>query len=278
MSVMPTGKLPVVFISHGAPTLAIEDGEAHRFLRSYGQRLGRPRAILVLSAHFVAPVATVTAARSPETIHDFGGFSPSLYEMTYPAPGNPGFAMEIVDRLSAAGVTATASPTRGIDHGAWIPLMLMYPDADIPLVQVSLDPRQGPAAQYGLGRLLAPLRQEGVLIIASGGVTHNLGRLAWDGQVNEPPDWAVAFNEWVADAISENRTDDLLAYRERGPHAAMNHPTEEHFFPLLAALGAASGEDYRKRVHHSYTYGALSMDAYQFGEISSDPEFKSHGS
>ena len=243
MSVMPTGKLPVVFISHGAPTLAIEDGTEQR---------------IVVDG-------------------DVGGFPPSLYEMTYPAPGNPGFAMEIVDRLSAAGVTATASPTRGIDHGAWIPLVLMYPDAGIPVVQLSLDPRQGPTAQYELGRLLAPLRQEGVLIIASGGVTHNLGRLAWDGQPIDPPDWAAAFNEWVADAIADNRTDDLLAYRERGPHAAMNHPTEEHFFPLLVALGAASGEDYRKRVHHSYTYGALSMDAYQFGKISSDPEFKSHG-
>lgn len=270
MQAGPHAELPVVFVSHGAPTLAIDDGEARRFLTAYGQRLGRPGAILVLSAHFVAPVATVTGTESPQTIHDFGGFPQALYEMMYPAPGDPQLARDIVTLLNDAGVCVSMSMSRGIDHGAWIPLALMYPDAGIPVVQLSLDPRHGPEYHYELGGYLAPLRRRGVLILGSGGVTHNLGRLSWDGLPTDPPDWARSFNEWVADAIAAGRIDDLLAYRERGPYAALNHPSEEHFFPLLMALGAANGEVHRERVHHSYTCGALSMDAYQFGEIAGD--------
>jgi len=258
--------MPVVFISHGSPTLAIEDGEAHRFLRAYGDRLGRPRAILVLSAHFTAPVATVTAAEAPETIHDFYGFPRVLYGMTYPAPGDPGLADDIARRLTAAGIPARTDASRGLDHGAWIPLALMYPEADVPVVQVAIDPRRDAAYHYDLGQQLASLRNEGVLIIGSGGVTHNLRELEWGAEDADVPEWAASFNEWVAAAIADERIDDLLAYRERGPNAARNHPTEEHYFPLLCALGAAAGDSHRERVHHSYTMGALSMDTYQFGK------------
>lgn len=258
-------EMPAVFISHGSPTLAIEDGEAHRFLRAYGERLGRPRAILVLSAHFMSPTATVTSASKPETIHDFHGFPPDLYELTYPAPGSSALADDIAKRLAAAEVPVAADASRGLDHGAWVPLMLMYPEADIPVVQLSIDPRRGARYHFELGRLLSPLRQQGVLIIGSGGVTHNLRELAWDAHAAAVPDWAASFNEWVAEAVVDNRIEDLLAYRERGPHAARNHPTEEHFFPLLCALGAAAGEERRERLHHSYTMGALSMDTYEFG-------------
>ena len=259
-------RMPVVFVSHGAPTLAIEDNDAHRFLRTFGMRLARPRTILVLSAHFDARVATVTAAESPQTIHDFGGFSKELYEMTYPAPGSPELANEVVGLLAAAGVPAMITASRGLDHGAWIPLSLMYPQADIPVVQVSIDTRRGSAYHHDLGRHLAPLRDDGVLIMGSGGVTHNLRELAWDGGHAATPQWAEAFNEWVAEAIAAGRIDDLLAYRDLAPHAARNHPTEEHFFPLLCALGAVSEDDHRARVHHSYTMGALSMDTYQFAK------------
>jgi 4,5-DOPA dioxygenase extradiol len=258
--------MPVVFISHGSPTLATKDDEAHRFLRAYGERLGRPRAILVLSAHFVAPAATVTAAETPETIHDFYGFPPDLYDLSYPVPGSPDLANDIARRLASAGIEVAREPSRGLDHGAWIPLILMYPDADIPVVQLSIDPRRGAAYHYELGRQIASLRDEGVLIIGSGGVTHNLRELEWDGGDATVPLWAESFNEWVADAIADNRIDDLLAYRERGPHAARNHPTEEHFFPLLCALGAALGDERRERTHHGFTMGALSMDVYEFGE------------
>jgi 4,5-DOPA dioxygenase extradiol len=258
--------MPVVFVSHGAPTLAIEKNDAHRFLRTFGKQLGRPRGILVVSAHFDAPVATVTAAASPRTIHDFGGFPRELYEMTYPAPGSPKLAGDIVELLAAAEVPTRATASRGLDHGAWIPLSLMYPKADIPVVQVSIDPRRGSGYHLELGRHLAPLRDEGVLIMGSGGVTHNLRELAWEGGQAGTPQWAAAFNEWVAEVIAAGRIDDLLAYRDLAPDAARNHPTEEHFFPLLCALGATSGDERRARVHHSYTMGALSMDAYQFGD------------
>ena len=258
-------KMPVVFISHGSPTLAIEDSEAHRFLRAYGERLGRPRAILVLSAHYSAPVATVTGSEMPETIHDFYGFPRNLYDLAYPVPGSPDLADDIARRLADAGIEVARDPSLGLDHGAWIPLILMYPNADLPVVQLSIDPRRGAAYHFELGRHLAGLRDEGVLIIGSGGVTHNLRELEWGGTDAPVPEWAETFNEWIADAIAGNRIDDLLAYRERGPHAAKNHPTEEHFFPLLYVLGAAFGDERRQRVHHSYTMGALSMDTYEFG-------------
>lgn len=260
-----TSRLPAVFISHGAPTLAIEDGAGHRFLQEYGRQLGRPRAIVVLSAHFSAGVAMVTAGENPETIHDFGGLPDELYRMKYPAPGDPALAGKIVELLVEGDVSARLTETRGFDHGAWIPLSLMYPAADVPVVQVSLDPRQGPEYHYRLGQLLAPLRDDGVLIIGSGGVTHNLAELQWSGSNGKAPDWAESFNEWVASAIAETEINDLLAYRKSGPHAVRNHPTEEHFFPLLFVLGAAYNEDRGVRVHHSYTYGALSMDSYEFG-------------
>ena len=260
-------RMPTVFVSHGSPMLAIDDSEAHRFLGTYGDKLGRPRAILVLSAHFVAPAVTVTSAVAPETIHDFGGFARALYEMTYPAPGSPDLANEIAGLLDVAGVPVNLTAARGLDHGAWIPLTLMYPEAEIPVVQLSIDPQRGPEYHFTMGRHLAPLRDRGVLIMGSGGITHNLRELNWEGADAEVAPWAASFNEWVADAIADGRIDDLLAYRERAPHAAKNHPTEEHFFPLLCVLGTAAGDDRRERVHHSYTMGALSMDAYQFGDV-----------
>mgnify|MGYP001813883348 FL=1 len=187
------------------------------------------------------------------------------YEMTYPAPGSPELAENVEALLEAAGVPVASTATRGLDHGAWIPLSLMYPAADVPVVQLSLDPRRDAAYHFDLGRHLGRLRHDGVLIMGSGGVTHNLRELDWRDAGIAVPEWAASFNEWVAEAIAGGRIDDLIAYRERGPHAARNHPTEEHFFPLLSALGAAAGDERRERLHHSYTMGALSMDVYQFG-------------
>jgi len=264
-------RMPVVFVSHGAPTLAVEDGAAHRFLREYGAQLGKPRAIVVLSAHFVAPVATITSGRRPGTIHDFGGFPPELYALTYPAPGDPDLADRVAAVLSDAAIPTRQDTARGFDHGAWVPLRLMYPDADVPVVQLSLDPRRGPEYHYRLGQLLAPLRDDGILILGSGGVTHNLGELQWRDDVAGTPHWAGSFNEWVATAIAEGRAADLVAYRQLAPDASRNHPTEEHFFPLLCVLGASRDGDRRRRVHHSFTMGALSMDAYQFGETDRSP-------
>jgi len=257
--------MPSVFISHGAPTLAVEDGPAHRFLCGYGKRLGRPAAVLLVSAHFEAPVATVCAGEHPATIHDFSGFPQSLYDIEYPAPGDPPLAGRVAAMLSAAGIAARESTGRGFDHGAWVPLRLMYPSADVPLVQLSLDPAQGTDYHFRLGRLLRPLREDGVMIVGSGGAVHNLGQLDWGSPAGEPPGWARDFNDWLLDAVENGRTDDVLAYRQRAPRAVRNHPTEEHFLPLIFALGAAGDDERGVRVHASWTFGALSMDNYQFG-------------
>ena len=263
-------RMPTLFVSHGAPTLAIEDGPAHQFLINCGKKLGKPKAVLLLSAHFDAPVATVTANPMPGTIHDFGGFPEALYKITYPAPGDPELARRIVDLLQAGGIPAHEDATRGLDHGAWVPLLLMYPDADVPVVQLSLDSRQGPAYHLRLGELLRQLRREGVLIVASGGATHNL-RYAFGHKPGEAtPQWVVEFREWLAESVEDDRRDDLVNYRVRAPFAARNHPTEEHFLPLLAAMGTADLGELHKRIHVSETLGVLAMDAYIFGAW---PEF-----
>jgi 4,5-DOPA dioxygenase extradiol len=254
-----------MFVSHGAPTLAIDDSPARRFLLNYGDVLGKPRAILVLSAHFEAPVATVTASSAPETIYDFWGFPQALYDMKYPAPGDPAVASRVVELLSASGIAARLDEDRGLDHGAWVPLSLMYPDADVPVVQLSIDARKGAAYHFRLGEALRPLRGEGVLIVGSGGVTHNLSHAFGAARDASFVDWAATFRQWVADAVEANRRDDLLDYRAAAPAAVRNHPTEEHFLPLLCVMGASEPGEPRRRVHASDEYGALAMDAYLFG-------------
>lgn len=263
--------LPTIFVSHGAPTLAIEPGPAHHFLQAFGKDLGKPASILVLSAHFDASIATVTASAAPETIHDFRGFPEALYNMTYPAPGNPALAHRVGDLLSVAGIPTQTDEQRGLDHGAWVPLSLMYPDADVPVVQLSIDSRKGAAYHLRLGKLLRPLREEGVLIIGSGGATHNLSR-AFSSPRDAPlVDWAHTFREWLAGAVESDRRDDLANYRTVAPDAHRNHPTEEHFMPLLCAVGATGPDEPRRRVHRSDEYGALAMDAYLLGAGRSNP-------
>ena len=254
-----------MFVSHGAPTLAIEDDPAHQFLISCGKSLGKPRAILLLSAHFQAPTATVTTSLSPKTIYDFSGFPEELYDISYPAPGDPDLAHRISTLLQSGGLSTSESSARGLDHGAWIPLSLMYPDADVPVVQLSIDARQGPAYHFRLGELLRPLRKEGVLIIGSGGTTHNLSYALRAQHNDQVPDWVIGFREWLAGAVADDRRDDIANYRALAPDAALNHPTEEHFLPLLCAMGATEPGELRRRIHESETYGALAMDAYLFG-------------
>ena len=258
-------KLPTMFVSHGAPTLAIEPGPAHHFLNAIGEDLGRPESILVLSAHFDAPIATVTASAAPKTLYDFRGFSEALYSITYPAPGIPTLAHQVSDLLSAAGIATRMDDERGLDHGAWIPLSLMYPNADVPVVQLSIDSRKDAAYHFRLGELLRPLREEGVLILGSGSATHNLSHAIHAPQNAPLVDWANTFREWLAKTIESGHRDDLANYRAVAPDAYRNHPTEEHFLPLLCALGATDPDEPRRRVHRSDTYGALAMDAYLFG-------------
>lgn len=274
---------PALFVSHGSPMLAIQDGPAHRFLKEYGARLGKPAAILSVSAHWERTAPAVSTAGQPETIHDFGGFPQALFDIRYPAPGAPEIAAQARALLRAAGIEAAADPARGLDHGTWVPLHLMYPDADVPVFQLSVQTRMGPAHHLALGRALRPLRDAGVMILGSGSLTHNLRAFftqdttgpAPGGAPDWAPGWVTGFVDWIERALAEGRVDDLLAYRALAPHAAENHPTEEHFLPLFAALGASLGASLGatlgagatgtgRRVHHSIDRAVLAMDVYEF--------------
>ena len=255
--------LPAVFVSHGAPTLAVEQNHTVDFLKRFGKEIGRPEAILCVSAHWNTEVPAVSGSESPETIHDFGGFSEELYRMRYPAPGAPLLAKRVRGLLDDAGLACTVSPERGLDHGAWVPLKLIYPEADVPVTQLSVQPLLGTEHHYRMGRALAPLRKEGVLILATGSATHNLSRI---GRGEVPPEWAKEFDEWLFRKISEGALEDLLDYRRLAPHAAVAHPTDEHLLPLFVAMGAGSGESTVRgqSLHRGWTWGSLSMAAYGF--------------
>jgi 4,5-DOPA dioxygenase extradiol len=259
--------LPSVFLSHGAPTLPLEDVPATRFLEGLaGQLSERPKAILVISAHWETTQPTVNVVEANATIHDFYGFPAALYEIRYPAPGSRALAERVADLLGEGGQTVLADHARGLDHGAWVPLQMIYPDADIPVVQLSVQTRLGPKHHLELGRLLAPLRAEGVLVVGSGSYTHDLSsfREFRDAIAAPEPDWVKRFADWMTDAIEAGRTDDLLRYRTLAPQAAHNHPTEEHILPLFVALGAGEGGPAR-HLHASATYGILRMDVFAFG-------------
>jgi len=255
--------LPSLFVSHGAPTIVLESSPAHEFLSGLGPTLGKPDAVVAVSAHWETERPAVTAAGRPATIHDFYGFPAPLYEIGYPAPGAPDLAARVIAYLEEAGLEAAADPERGLDHGAWVPLMLMYPEADVPVVQLSLQTARGPEHHLGLGRALRRLRSEGVLVMGSGGATHNLRELRPGG--GPPPAWVSEFAGWLADTLTAGREAQALRYRELAPHGARNHPSEEHLLPLFAAMGAAHPDAGARRLHASYSYGVLAMDAYSFG-------------
>ncbi|HET7634130.1 MAG TPA: class III extradiol ring-cleavage dioxygenase [Burkholderiales bacterium] len=258
--------LPSLFVSHGAPTLALDPGKTGAALARLAAGIARPTAILVASAHWSGSALALGASERPETIHDFGGFPEALYRIGYPAPGAPDLALRAQQLLAAHGFEAALDAGRGLDHGAWVPLRLMYPDADIPVMQISLQPRLGPEHHYRIGKALAPLRNEGVLILASGSLTHNLSELGAYDSDSPAPEWVDLFQQWVAQRVEANDIDALLRYRELAPAAIRNHPTEEHFMPLFVALGAAGGEYYAQRIDSGTTYGILAMDAYVFGD------------
>lgn len=257
---------PVLFVSHGAPSLILDNTPARDFLRAYGASLGKPRAILVVSAHWETTIPTVSTDRHPETIYDFGGFAPELYTLRHPAPGAPEVAREVAEALAAAKIPC-AAVERGLDHGAWIPLKLMNPEADIPVLQLSILRGGSPEQHFAIGAALAPLRDKGVLILASGSMTHDLksfftGRPGLD---DPAPDWVTAFGDWAAEKVEAGDAAALLDYRAKGPYAVRNHPTEDHILPLHVALGAAAG-DRGRRIHRSHAYAFIQMDAYAFGE------------
>ena len=255
-------RFPAIFVSHGAPTLVVDRADrTYRFLDGLGSQLGKPNSVLVVSAHWEEAAPSVSAAAKPETIHDFHGFPEALYEITYPAGGAPELARRVSELLTSAGIAARIDSMRGLDHGAWVPLSLMYPTADVPVAQLSVQTALGGEHHLAMGEALRPLRDEGVLILGSGGLTHNLGELDWSGATSTMPVWVAEFQDWIVTAIDQDRKNDVAHYRTLAPHASRNHPSEEHFLPLLVALGAG---DRGSRIHTDVCFGALAMDAYRF--------------
>lgn len=250
--------LPALFVSHGAPTLPLEDTPAREFLTGLGRTLPRPEVILAVSAHWDTDAPALNAVVENRTIHDFYGFPQALYEMRYAAPGAPAIAAKLSGMLEEAGLAVRIDTARGLDHGAWVPLMLMYPEADIPVLQLSIQSRRGAAHHIALGRALRPFRDRG-LILGSGGFVHNLSALEWHGGIE--PEWSRRFSDWMHAAIMERRDEDLADYRRRAPDALRAHPTEDHLMPLFVAYGAGGTPE---RLHSSVTYGSLRMDAYEF--------------
>lgn len=252
-------RLPAVFVSHGAPSLVIEDTPARAFLSGLGRALGRPDAVIVLSAHWTTDRPSVGSAPVPATIHDFYGFPQELYRLRYPAPGAPGLAGEIAGRLGA-----TLDPARGLDHGAWAPLSLMYPEADIPVVPVSIQPERDPAHHLRLGEALRLFRDRNVLVLATGAMTHNLRAYTARRPGEAVPDWVTGFTDWVVAAVAKGDTAALLDFQRSAPDAAANHPTIEHLLPLFAALGAGTPGLSGRRLHAGVEHGVIAMDAYAF--------------
>lgn len=257
--------IPALFIAHGAPLLAIEDNDYTRFLSGLGQALPRPSAVILFSAHWVTGVQQVSGVTEYDTIYDFGGFPDELYQIRYPAKGDRQIAHRIAELLMKDGIPFEVDTTRGLDHGAWIILRLLYPNADVPVISMSVNPRLSAEQQYKIGQSFARLRANDVLIIASGGTVHNLRAVQW--QENQVSDWALQFDEWLDTQLKQWNLNALFRYATLAPHASLAVPPygNEHFIPIFYAMGAA--DDVRKAtlLHRSYRYGNLSHSVWQFG-------------
>ena len=273
----PQRALPTLFLSHGSPMIAIEPGEAGAFMRRLGPRIdatfGRPQAIVVMSPHTSSRIPQVMAAEQHTTLHDFGGFPPALYALRYDAPGDVARTRQVTALLKQAGIDADMSSPGGLDHGIWTVLMHLYPACDVPVVPVSLTPRSTPAQLMAMGAALSTLRQDGVLVVGSGSLTHNLQRFFHRPTPVDAPEEAdsAAFRAWVAKQTAAGDWPALLDYRHQAPHAVAMHPTDEHWLPFYFAAGAAceAGEacpHQALRLHGSVTHGHLAMDAHGFGE------------
>ncbi|NMZ83003.1 DODA-type extradiol aromatic ring-opening family dioxygenase [Pseudomonas mandelii] len=252
---------PSLYISHGSPMLALEPGASGPALARLAAEMPKPKAIVIVSAHWESNDLLVSGNPRPETWHDFGGFPKALFEVQYPAPGNPQLAGEVVELLQADNLPARIDTKRPFDHGVWVPLSLMYPQADIPVVLVSLPTRGGPALQTRVGHALASLREHGVLLIGSGSITHNLRELDWHAGPESVEPWARTFRDWMIEKLAANDEAALHDYRQQAPNAVRNHPSDEHLLPLYFARGA--GGEFSV-AHQGFTMGALGMDIYRF--------------
>ncbi len=256
---------PVLFISHGSPMIALDPGDFGPSLRDWAAHAPRPRALLVVSAHFQTGGGTVvTSAERPETVHDFGGFDPALYRLRYPAPGDPALASRVASAVRDSGREAVLDPGRGLDHGAWIPLRFLFPEADVPVVQLSLPADAGWEALAQLGASLRPLRSDGIWVLGSGGLVHNFRHLAWNDADAPVPPWAA---EAEARFIDRVRARDIsgaaqLASEDHGMRLAA--PTPEHLAPAFVALGASTVRDAYQDVYVGFRHATLSMRTFAF--------------
>ena len=257
--------LPTIFISHGVPTLPLEDIPARKFLEQRGRDFNEVDAVLCISAHWQTTIPTVNAAENPETIHDFYGFPEELYQIKYPTHGNSELAENIVSIVKDTGLSCEIDYNRGLDHGAWVPMMLMYPDANIPLIQLSIQSHLNPLSHLKLGRALDELRSRNVLIMGSGGSVHPLG-YPWAHYSGEPSGWAEDFDNWLTKVITQGDEQLLVNYRELAPYPERAHPYPDHYMPLAVAFGAAGEGAKGTVIHHSWI-GDLGMAAYQFNNL-----------
>ena len=254
-------RMPTAFVSHGAPTLAL-DAEKGADLTRWAAGLPKPRAVLVLSAHWLDAPPTLGAREPRPLLYDFAGFPRALYELRYAAPAAGELARELESRVPGLG----RDDERGWDHGVWVPLLHMYPSADVPVLQLSVPWRFEPARLFELGRELAWLADSGVLVLGSGGAVHNLGALDWGGDGSPPPAWALEFEDWLRGCLRARAFDELVAFRDRSPALRLAHPTDDHFVPLLVAAGAVAdrGPEVTFPIE-GFEYGSLSRLSVQLG-------------
>ena len=260
---MTTHQAPLFFISHGAPTFALEPGQLGPQLQALGAQLDGVRAVLVVSPHWQTRGVAVSSTAAPETIYDFGGFPSALYALQYPAPGAPQIAEQVATLLTNAGYPTSLDTRRGLDHGAWVPLYHLLPQAQTPVFQVSMPYDLNAEQALQLGRVLAPLRAQGVLIVASGSMTHNLREFRQG--MSQPAAYVQEFSNWVRSAVAAHAVQPMLKYRAEAPHAERAHPTEEHFLPLLVALGAQAEGEKARLIDGGIEHGMLSMDSFVWG-------------
>jgi 4,5-DOPA dioxygenase extradiol len=266
---MPT--LPSLFLAHGAPDLVLTEHPTRRFLEGVGSALPRPLGILVVSAHWEALRPTVTSAVAPSTVHDFSGWPQPLYALRYPARTSAALVARVGQLMRGAGLPLDEDPRQGYDHGAWVPLMLSHPQADVPVVQMSLELDADARRHFRIGEALAALRDEGVLVVGSGATVHNLGTMAPEG--SPPPAFAAAFDRWLEAHLEARDLDALLSFPAAPPEARIAHPTSEHFLPLYVALGAGWAGGRSRVLHGSYSYGSIGMACHAFGGAETDELF-----
>lgn len=253
---------PAIFFGHGNPMNALADNAYTQAWRRIGAELQRPAAILAISAHWYAPFTALTGVTAPRTIHDFGGFPRELFEFKYPAPGDPKLAVRVAELLEP--LEASIDMQWGLDHGTWSVLTHLFPDADIPIVQLSIDERQPPQFHFDVGTQLAPLRDENVLIVGSGNVVHNLHAYAWGRHPAQPFDWAVRFDALVRELLTNGRTAHLVDYESLGRDALLSAPTPDHYLPLLYVAGASAKDDAVSFPVEGMDGGSISMLSVRF--------------